>query len=67
LHKGGSLNEKAKVENVIVKADEFVSEHEYLFGKRKNDSKIIDVKSNQDFPDLVLGGGSADLGSILGK
>ena len=44
---------KKKVqENVIVKEDNMVSEHEYLFGQKKQKSKIIDVKSGNDFPDL---------------
>jgi hypothetical protein len=37
-----------------------ISEHDYLFGKKKNDTKIIDVKSKDDFPtlgnDFNLGG-----------
>ena len=36
----------------MVKKDAFISEHDYLFGKKKDDSKIIDVKSNNDFPTL---------------
>ena len=38
--------------NVIVKSDKLVSEHEYLFGTGKKDTKIIDVKSKDDFPPL---------------
>ena len=45
-----------KPENVIVKPDSFAAEHEYLFGKKNQGSKIIDVQSNQDFPDMILGG-----------
>ncbi len=56
LHKGGSMNEKAKVENVMVKSDDIFTEHEYQFGKKKDTSKIIDVKSNQDFPTLGIVG-----------
>jgi hypothetical protein len=38
---------------VIVKADKLISEHDYLFGtKKKGDSKIVDVKSKEDFPTL---------------
>ena len=29
-----------------------LSEHEYLFGKKKDNTKTIDVKSNMDFPTL---------------
>lgn len=38
--------------NVIVKADKLVSEHEYLFGTGKKDTRTIDVKSKEDFPTL---------------
>ena len=38
--------------NLIVKTDKLVSEHEYLFGTGKRDTKIIDVKSKEDFPTL---------------
>jgi hypothetical protein len=34
-----------------------ISEHEYLFGKKKEENKVIDVMSKQDFPTLALGGG----------
>jgi len=51
LHKGASQKEE-KVENVIVKKDSLISEYDYLFGKKKDDNKIIDVKSQQDFPSL---------------
>jgi len=61
LSKGASIKE-SHVENVIVKSDHLLSEHEYLFGKKKDLNKIIDVKSNDDFPTLGLGG----LGSIMG-
>ena len=38
---------------MIVKADKLISEHDYLFGtKKKGDSKIVDVKSKEDFPTL---------------
>jgi hypothetical protein len=29
-----------------------ISEHDYLFGQKRDENKIIDVKSNQDFPTL---------------
>ena len=48
----------------MVKADSMFSEHEYLFGKKKDNSKIIDVKSKDDFPTLGLGGPAGfDLGA----
>lgn len=37
---------------MIVKSDKLLSEHEYLFGTGKKDTKIIDVKSKEDFPTL---------------
>jgi hypothetical protein len=62
---GGGIIDKNKIleskpADVIVKSDAFVSEHDYLFGKKRDDNKIIDVKSTQDFPTLegVLGGSS---------
>jgi hypothetical protein len=58
LAKGASSKE-AVPENVIVKSDSLFSEHEYLFGKKKETAKIIDVKSKQDFPTLGLDGGPA--------
>lgn len=42
-----------------------MSEHEYLFGTKKEDDKVIDVKSNQDFPTLSLGGGGETSGGPL--
>jgi hypothetical protein len=42
-----------------------MSEHEYLFGTKKEDSKVIDVKSNQDFPTLALGGDGGSSGGPL--
>ena len=60
LHKAVSGKEE-KVENVIVKKDSLISEHDYLFGKKKDDSKIIDVKSKEDFPTLD---GVVDLGAL---
>jgi hypothetical protein len=35
----------AQETSVIVKKDDFISEHDYLFGKKREESKIIDVKS----------------------
>ena len=38
--------DKNKIEKqVIVKQDTLISEYDYLFGKKTDDSKIIDVKS----------------------
>lgn len=37
---------KTVKENVIVREENLLSEHEYLFGAKKNEKKIIDVKSN---------------------
>ena len=46
LNKTGNAVDKHKVENVMVKGDTMLSEHDYLFGMKRGDSKIIDVKSN---------------------
>ena len=45
LAKGASHMDPSnkKPENVIVKPDSFATEHEYLFGKKNQGSKIIDV------------------------
>lgn len=45
---------------MIVKSDSLVSEHEYLFGTKKANSKVVDVKSTEDFPTL-----GNDLGSMI--
>lgn len=44
-----------------------LSEHDYLFGSKKGDNKIIDVKSSDDFPTLELGGVSSASGLNFGK
>ena len=47
-----------------MKSDKLISEHDYLFGrKREEESKIIDVMSKQDFPTLSLGGETGPLWS----
>lgn len=51
MHKAASLKED-QPENVIIKQESLVSEHDYLFGKKKDDTRTIDVKSQQDFPTL---------------
>jgi hypothetical protein len=55
LAKEASVKEQMP-DNVMVKSDSLLSEHEYLFGKKKETAKIIDVKSAMDFPTLELGG-----------
>jgi hypothetical protein len=56
-------NQEEKLQHVIVKQDKLVSEHDYLFGgKKKGDSKIIDVQSKEDFPTL-FGAPSGDSGN----
>ncbi len=57
LHKAASHKEE-QADNVIVKKESLVSEYDYLFGKKGDDNKIIDVKSKEDFPtlDIVIGG-----------
>lgn len=49
----------------MVKGDSMLSEHEYLFGKKKDASKIIDMKSSEDFPTLLGGGPGLDLGAQI--
>lgn len=52
------LEQAKKQPAVIVKQEKLVSEHDYLFGKRReDDSRVIDVASTEDFPTLVVGGG----------
>jgi len=52
--KPGMKKEELKDAPVIVKSEKLLSEHDYLFGKKKDDdNKIIDVKSAQDFPSLA--------------
>jgi len=55
----GKVPQKEPEKQVIVKQEKMISEHEYLFGKKSEESKIIDVKSNQDFPTLANEGGSS--------
>jgi hypothetical protein len=47
-------------QNVIVLPDNLMSQHEYIFGtsKRGPGSKIIDVKSKDDFPNFIGGLGA---------
>ncbi len=50
---------------MIVKQDTLISEHEYLFGtSNKKDSKIIDVKSKEDFPTLFDTSGPSSSGPL---
>jgi hypothetical protein len=51
--KGVIDKSKTIPENVIVKEEKLFSEHEYLFGAKEKKG-TIDVKSNQDFPDLAF-------------
>jgi len=45
---------EAVPQNVIVMPDRLMSQHEYIFGTGKTTgSKIIDVKSKDDFPNLM--------------
>lgn len=60
LHKGGSSKED-HTENVMVKSDTMLSEYDYLFGKKGDENKIIDVKSKDDFPTLD---GTLGLGTV---
>jgi len=46
---------------VIVREEGLVSEIEYLLGSKKDKNKTIDVRSNQDFPTLGLGGSSGSI------
>ena len=40
-------------QNVMIKSESLLSEMDYLFGKKRDESKVIDVKSKQDFPTLI--------------
>ena len=42
----GKVPQKEPEKQVIVKQEKMISEHEYLFGTKGEESKIIDVKSN---------------------
>jgi len=37
----------------MIKSESLLSEMDYLFGKKRDESKVIDVKSKQDFPTLI--------------
>lgn len=39
---------------MIVKSEGMVSEHDYLFGQKRDKEKIVDVKSDMDFPTLEI-------------
>jgi hypothetical protein len=45
-----------------------ISEYEYLYGMKPKDedSNVIDVASNKDFPTLIGGGGAAEAKSSAG-
>jgi hypothetical protein len=62
LNKHASQQEQ-KPQNVIVKSDSLLSEHEYLFGKKKDTTKIIDMKSSEDFPTLFAAGPGSNVGT----
>ena len=66
IDKGKTLGPSvAQAQGVMIKSEGLVSEHDYLFGKKKDENNIIDVKSKHDFPTLDLGGDSSG-GSIFG-
>jgi hypothetical protein len=62
--KGVIDKSKAIPENVIVKEEKLFSEHEYLFGAKEKKG-TIDVKSNQDFPDLAFDLATRDVPSEI--